>query len=330
VKLKKLLLLSFCNSYLEQQHHRTAFILAKTMRRQAFTLVELLVVIAIIGVLISLLLPSVQQARESARRTQCTNNLKQIGLALHNHCETYKYFPTGGAVPWSQLILSPGGGPEVVEKQDLGWMFQILPFVEQKAIWELPTLAQIQTKTVPAYFCPSRRTHAKQADRTLNDYASATPSNDLTLGNATWLWRGGSGEADPIWTVPQNAIWFGVIIRKPGKTRPIHFSGITDGSSNTLVVSEKRVDISLREIGAWHDDRGWTDGWDPDIIRFTGIAPEPDKRGGVSGYEFGSSHIGGVNALLADGSVRGLSFNIDVSVFNKMGHRADGQTFSLE
>src|SRR5262245_34801212 len=133
--------------------------------RPAFTLVELLVVIAIIGVLVALLLPAVQAARESARRTQCKNNLKQIALGLHNHHDTFLFLPSGGwGFQWSEV---PGQGSG--KNQPGSWPYQILPYIEQAALFALGAgetagstrdqelRYQRATTPVPSYYCPSRR-----------------------------------------------------------------------------------------------------------------------------------------------------------------------------
>jgi prepilin-type N-terminal cleavage/methylation domain-containing protein/prepilin-type processing-associated H-X9-DG protein len=142
-------------------------------QRRGFTLVELLVVIAIIGILIALLLPAVQAAREAARRAQCSNNLKQIGLAFHNHHDIHKIFPSGGQ-HWAYFPsysgdgapgdpATYGGGLEVAPKQPAGWMVQILPFMEQQAVSEGAGASGLDRAKEPikhpiaAYFCPSRR-----------------------------------------------------------------------------------------------------------------------------------------------------------------------------
>lgn len=111
---------------------------------------------------------------------------------------------------------------------------------------------------------------------------------------------------------------------KPAQTRHV-----TDGLSKTLAISEKRLHTDLYEIGEPHDDIGWTDGWDPDIIRYTGYPPGPDvdqasdDSNGYS-YQFGSAHPGGVNAVFADGHVSLIEYDIDVSMFNTLGDRSDG------
>jgi prepilin-type processing-associated H-X9-DG protein len=147
-------------------------------------LVELLVVIAIIGILVALLLPAIQAAREAARRTECRNKLKQIGLALQNHASTQRVFPTGGAVIYPKIEdYVAGGKPLGPDKQGLGWAYQILAYLEEGALQGLITQDQLQAATVPLYVCPSRRTvseaqssaNAESKQVFLIDYAAAQP-----------------------------------------------------------------------------------------------------------------------------------------------------------
>src|SRR3954453_23582837 len=124
-------------------------------RRSAFTLIELLVVIAIIAILIALLVPAVQKVREAAARTQCINNLKQIGLGIHNHHDTLKYFPTGGTNPWAGVALTSSGVPEGPKKQSVGWGFQILPYIEQAAVYKITNPEPgYRNQVITIYNCP--------------------------------------------------------------------------------------------------------------------------------------------------------------------------------
>lgn len=155
--------------------------------RRAFTLVELLVVIAIIGILVALLLPAIQAAREAARRSQCKNNLKNIGLAVHNLADTYKYFPTGGTEPNVQIQnylrdtytqpdarkrVGPANGPL---QQGLGWMYQLLPYLEEGAVRNIVTSDKLTGTGIPLFNCPSRRGVTIHPDTlvSLCDYAAA-------------------------------------------------------------------------------------------------------------------------------------------------------------
>lgn len=307
--------------------------------RQAFTLIELLVVIAIIGILVALLLPAVQAAREAGRRTQCSNNLKQIGLAIHNHVDVQQMLPTGGTTPWPNLWeFSSGGVPNRADKQGLSWAFQILPYFEKGQVYNKQVTSAVWSNPIGEYFCPSRRRLARQADRILMDYASATPAvdpNRIGLGTEGDLWQG------DIWNVPDPREWHGAIIRTPltfnsssGQwvpnrcTQPGGFESIMDGTSNVLMVSEKRLDRRNYFIGDWHDDRGWTDGWDPDVIRCTCVPPSKDADG-ITGYEFGSAHPVGIQGLLGDGSVRSFNWQIDPVMFNRLGDRQDRRPVTL-
>lgn len=324
----------------------------KNHKSTGFTLVELLVVITIIGILISLLLPAVQSAREAARRIQCSNNLKQMALAVHNMVQARGIFPTGGTVPWPSIeSYSTDGVPWGTEKQGLGWHYQILPYMEQQAIYNLTTSAELQRCAIGQYFCPSRRPitrYPDSAQRVLNDYAgitagdppSVTKDDPETLRQSFW-------QDTDSWSIEPGKQWHGMIVRgtwiiatasKPGyavsSTPPIGFAAIKDGTSNTVMLGEKRLHPNNYQSGDWHDDCGWTDGWDPDTIRSTSYPPGPDTNDnalGVGGqaldvaYCLGSAHVGAFNTAFADGSVHSLSYSIDREIFSYLGNRHDGK-----
>jgi prepilin-type N-terminal cleavage/methylation domain-containing protein len=298
--------------------------------RPAFTLVELLVVIAIIGVLVAMLLPAVQAAREAARRTQCQNHLRQIGIAFQNHHDTLKVFPSGGTIPWdghnSYLpVTSVPVKPLPTKEEKMSWPFQILPYIEQTTLHVQTNFATLEGSPVAGYFCPSRGGPRRQGDRMLNDYAAATPADSPNSWDQFW-----HGET---WSVPTGAKYNGVVTRSLTRSCPANMTNIKDGTSNTIVVSEKWLNYENYISGDWHDDQGWMDGWDPDVMRYTGFAPIPDSKGspyGWDGYQFGSAHATGLNVMLADGSVRMVSYTINPATFNWLGHRADGQSATLE
>ncbi len=332
-----------------------------------FTLVELLVVIAIIGVLVALLLPAVQSAREAARRTDCKNKLKQVGLAFHNFVSARKVFPTGGDVPHPRIedYVFSSGVPYGPEKQGLGWGFQILPYLEQDAIHGLNTTEQIQRSVVGIYICPSRGRGATESDHTpdggiaiLSDYVGANPCGYWPLDMEPS--RRAINPDDPLkmrrnsfflfpqqntWEVPDDREWAGVIVRTPwnkvtkrrthNTTPTIRPAMVEDGLSNTMAVGEKLVRIDLYDGGSWSDDRGWSDGWDPDSMRSTCMEPFSDSdpilqsNNALYGesnsvYNFGSAHTTGFNSVFADGSVHLISYDIDPFVFDRLGNRSDG------
>ena len=337
--------------------------------KRGFTLVELLVVIAIIGILVALLLPAIQAAREAARRTQCKNNLKNIGLAVHNFTDTYKFFPLGGTFPDPKIEnflrdsqttkKGPANGPT---QQGLGWMYQILPYLEEGAIKSLVTDDEIKKQLIPLYNCPSRRAPAiRPGNVSLIDYAGVTASpsraevtakglnfNDYLTdpsGNHWDIFWGSemlNTQGMPSFTIASLVKFSGVIQRcdwnptsrtHAGFTKKLTFAKINDGTSKTLLVSEKRVPPSSYNDGTIvSDNRGWADGWDYDCLRSTMFPIEPDAEVkdvtvfAPIHFQFGSAHSGGVNAAFADGSVTTISYDIDRENFNRLGHRYDGET----
>jgi prepilin-type N-terminal cleavage/methylation domain-containing protein/prepilin-type processing-associated H-X9-DG protein len=278
---------------------------AISRRRVGFTLVELVVVIAIIGILIGLLLPAVQKVRESAARIQCQNNLKQIGLAFHSHHAALGYFPSGG---WGATHPPTyvNGAPAVGAQQRAGWGFQILPYIEGDNAWKAGPVVAVAT-TNKVFFCPSRR-----LPQTLTYKDAYQPR--LTGGNLTHaLCDYAASNKDGTGVIRQ--------------VYPVQIADVTDGTSNTLLVSEKRLNLAF--LGRWvqDDNQGYTAGWNNDTVRKTSRPPMPDYRApfGDGAGAFGSSHPNGVNAALADGSVRSISFTIDRRTFNLLGNKSDGQ-----
>jgi prepilin-type N-terminal cleavage/methylation domain-containing protein/prepilin-type processing-associated H-X9-DG protein len=357
--------------------------------KRGFTLVELLVVIAIIGILVALLLPAIQAAREAARRTQCKNNLKNIGLAIQNFHDTYKQFPTGGSVPGVNiedyladsatqpsptLRKGPANGPM---RQGIGWMFQILPYLEEAAIKGIVLQDQLDDHAIPLYNCPSRRGVTRSnAGISLVDYAAATagPSrSEIGTLFDSYLQNPAAQDKEIFWGcsscfsglpgtslvammaaagtpvqfrgIIQRVDWQPVAAGNPaapgrhmGFTKKISFSQIIDGASKTLLISEKWVHSNHYDGGGLADNRGWADGWDYDHMRSCMFAPRSDGEGlepngtvsDPANYPFGSAHSGGLNSVFADGSVHFISFDINREIFNRLGHRHDGEVIDVD
>jgi prepilin-type N-terminal cleavage/methylation domain-containing protein/prepilin-type processing-associated H-X9-DG protein len=277
-------------------------------RRGGFTLIELLVVIAIIAILIGLLVPAVQKVRESAARLQCQNNLKQIGLAFHSHHDALKYFPSGGH-DWFTPPTYINGVPAVGAQQKAGWGFQVLPYLEASTTWRAGAIVAIATPH-PVFFCPSRR--PPQTLTIPDDYTPPlNPGGNLTHALCDY---GGSNLENT-----------GAVQRYT----PARIADITDGTMNTLLVSEKRLNLTTLGQGASDDNEGYTCGFDEDTIRTTAYAPLPDYTTGKDKkHRFGSSHSYGINAVFADGSVRSISYSIDPTIFGYLGNKSDGHAIN--
>ena len=278
--------------------------------RPGFTLVELLVVIAIIGILIGMLLPAVQMVREAARRTSCGNNLRQISLAFHLHHDAHQYFPSGGW-DWFRPPVYTSSQPAIGADQHAGWGFQILPYVEATNVWEADALTAIGTPN-SIFFCPSRR-----GPQTVKDEDNYFPRFNLpTVTRALCDYAGGNRDG----TGPLRQF------------EPVAFRDITDGTSNTLLVGDKRLNIAALGTSQDDDNEGYTAGFNEDTIRRTDRPPAPDYSDDEGDGEklFGSSHPGVVLISLSDGSTKALAYTITGDVFELLGNRSDGGTFVLD
>jgi type II secretory pathway pseudopilin PulG len=264
------------------------------------------IVIAIIGVLTGLLLPAVGKIREAALRTQCQNNLRQIGLAFHNHHDRLQCFPSGGW-EWYTPPTYINGAPVVGAQQQAGWGFQILPYIEGDNAWNAGAVVAIAT-TNPVFFCPARR--APQTVTYPDEYTPPLTGGPLTHALCDYA--------------ASNLDGTGVV----RQFKPTTFGDIVDGTSNTLLVSEKwvdRVTLGLPEPG---DNEGYTAGWDHDTLRLGSQPPMPDGLGAEDyNLQFGSSHPNRLNAVLADGSVRAISYTVNAGIWGYLCNRSDGQVF---
>lgn len=317
-------------------------------RRHAFTLVELLVVIAIIGVLIALLLPAVQQAREAARRMQCSNNFKQIGLALHNYHDTYQTFPSGfmydstSNVRWS-------------------WGALILPFIEQGSmhdqigvtkqrltdcIGNADCLALVKTP-IDGYRCPSDTMPDQNPWPTYG-------SNNENIGTSNYI--GNEGMVHIMQAEKSHGMFHG--------NSGIKMRDVTDGTSNTIFVGERDgADVDLaattngrnaRRGGVWAGTMNASRKWPKGVMDVLASFAQPMNRSTVAGADhngkgFGSLHPGGSQFLMVDGSVRFVPETIEyrtsdfywdnpdpthynvtnLGVYQLLGVRNDGQPVEL-
>jgi len=325
------------------------------LRLGGFTLVELLVVIAIIGVLVALLLPAVQAAREAARRLQCQNNLRQVGLAVHNFADSKGFLPTSGNSGAITLVNGTPADAKTTPFQQAGVLFQILPYLEQQNLYSSGNAAMIKGTPVKMYYCPSRRPPITRGDSNgnplgLNDYAvpmwKDTTAGTGLGGNSTGCWNfWGDGTVDGT----NYAFYKTTILVRGGKDgqpfQPGRFPEITDGTSNTVLMAEKFVDptryrppqtsLDPPEAGA-SPNSGFTDsgyflGWAWGTLRCTQSGPIRDQRFQTTAWwqMFGSAHPNGINAVFADGSTKSIAYSIPNPIFQLVCRKDDGLNIDL-
>ncbi len=309
---------------------------------RAFTLIELLVVIAIIGVLIALLLPAVQAAREAARRAQCTNNLKQIGIAMHNYETLQRAFPSGYTSDWKRDGTDPGYAEDDIG-QGWAWGSFILPQIEQWPVYnainfDLSMTADANTTAqymrVASYLCPSDVTKVLVPVRN-----AANDTTVYSVAGANYVGCYGTGE---IGEAPGagDGLFF--------RNSRIGLQHITDGSSQTFAVGERSHDLSYvtwagRSIGGWlHPTptfEGGRNKFSPEpeeaFTMFLGPIeqdkfPRTPNSWAAHVEDYRSFHPGGVNFLFADGSVRFIKNQISAPVYSALATRGGGETVGAD
>ncbi|QDT42394.1 Type II secretion system protein G precursor [Gimesia alba] len=309
----------------------------KGTSQRGFTLIELLVVIAIIAILIALLLPAVQQAREAARRSNCKNNLKQIGLALHNYHETFSIFPPGYV----------GTGASAQNPNLIAWSTMILPFIDQANLYNqisssmfhnpgtggwlnianvtpaVPATTQAQT-VIPFYNCPSDPMGGRNADRksVTNNYEWGKSNYPAVRNSIYWN------------TTPSTPVAVTVQASFGNSDKRVRFRDMTDGTSNIIMVGERATldspaPASINRYGAI-----WI-GFQVDANSLTGTAssgetstPGPSTNELInqsSPNAFSSPHVGGCHFLMGDGKVRFISENINGDTYTWLAGINDGR-----
>jgi hypothetical protein len=327
-----------------------------------------LVVIAIIGILVALLLPAIQAARESARRTQCMNNLRQIGAACLNFESAYKNFPTaGGAVeqfidPNEQVKASYG-------YEGASWMYQILPYLEEKSLYDLrrgdggANVGFVDTglaeRSVVPYNCPSRSGRFATIGTdiyALGDYAGVMASwNDPNWQGFAWQTSVGPKPNE------EKAVWTGILVKggqvnkstnppRIWKFPKVSFKSIQDGASKTILVGEKAVWSNYYRIpnaNPWPfwEMYGYYTGADWPHMRMFGALTQgsssPSAEVPIKGdhvnrvtfgaeFGFGSAHPNVLLVVFGDGSMEVVSYSTDLILLDRLGKRSDSSVASLE
>jgi prepilin-type N-terminal cleavage/methylation domain-containing protein len=281
-------------------------------RRTGFTLIELLVVMAIIAILVAILLPAVQAAREAARRTQCRNNLKQIGIALHNYHDAHKLFPPG----W---IGVTNGQLDVNGKSGLAWGAMCLPMLEQYAAslkldFKLsitdPANEQVRELKLAIFRCPSD--NGPDLWKVELEPPKVNPDLPVDIANANYVGSFGSTNLHECESkaIGENCVGDGLFSLNSHTS----IANIQDGTTHTMIVGERRSDVSLTppRYATWV---GAPPGGVEAIARVLGCSNHPPNDPSNHFEDYSSWHPGGVQVLLGDGSVQFIADQVDARLF---------------
>ncbi len=307
-----------------------------TRKVMAFTLVEILVVIGVIGLIVGLLLPAVQAAREASRRSYCNNNLKQIGLSIQMHHDSHKQLPTDG---WGGAwVGDPAYG--FGEEQPGGWIFNLLPYLEQESqrntakgfdpVSRRVELQKMLSMAVSNFNCPGRRAalaypYLSGIPLRNSEMPSYVAKSDYAVNGGSVALNSGEG---PLSHSDQDvsAYAWPPIIDFDGVSfvrSKVRFADVTDGLSNTYLVGEKYISVS-DPSGFGGDDQAMLIGDDADIRRWGSGPPLSDHQKSENRRAFGSRHSSGCGFVFIDGSVHNVAFAIDEEVHRILSGRRDG------
>jgi prepilin-type N-terminal cleavage/methylation domain-containing protein/prepilin-type processing-associated H-X9-DG protein len=314
--------------------------------RSGFTLIELLVVIAIIAILIGLLLPAVQKVREAAARMSCQNKIKQLGLALHNYHDANSKFPPGA----QQDVFPQGVTSGTVYIRGTSWIVFVLPYIEQENLFRQYNFttnywgnATIGLQVLPALYCPSgpsperyRDPNSNVANAVTTHYygvmgpGGPTDNHTIVLNGQTFTYRQGDSGT--------NAAWAGNGILSQYRDSPgsistgrlIRMTDITDGTSGTLMLAERSVNLP----GTLNDYRTWIRGQNGGSgatknVTFPINSTNYNGSTNFNDISFGSNHTGGANFCFGDGSVRFINQNIQLELYKALASIGSGEVASL-
>lgn len=325
---------------MNNNHHQRRAVMSHRKRR-GFTLIELLVVIAIIAVLIALLLPAVQQARESARRTQCKSHLKQLALAVHNYESAFDALPMNR---YGDYSYSSSWGYAFEDSYSWSWLATLLPYIDRASLWSAGDIPHVRLKdspvlsaSIPLFTCPSDQLSGNSVRNERSHYLRTNPKVGMTnykgVQGANFCWGdwanpGTSGRTCEPWE-DGDGVFFPM-----NWVRPLRWAKLTDGTSNKLMIGEDVYDPN----GPGNMNYGIGYAW-AHSVEACAIAAMPINARRPNGVPYASGdwtgqtgfhsrHTGGAHFALADGTVRFLSENMALGLYRALATVSGGEVVS--